>query len=222
MKPRSLAALVAPILAAALVAVAAAADRTVPYADLHEKFARVAQLGGGRYLSALTKVSTSDGSMPNEQIRIVIQSAAGAVPVPVASDGTIGFPLRDELLEENPPVSINVAKGKLAMSVTTNLAAPPEQRFRYGLMVEMLDEVEAAFAKQGFLARMMAPDFDGLLVIYAPGTQAHAVVESAAGSERFATGADGRIAIPDRDDWREENPYVQLSAMPLEITLQPD
>ena len=201
---------------------AAAAERSIPYADMYGMFARVAQLQGGKYLKAAATLSSADPAIATKDITLVIRGRAGAIPIPVAADGTTQFPISDALLAENPPVFTNVPQGKLSMAVSIRVEAPPQQRFRYGLMVEMHDEAKAMIAKQGMLARMLAPDFEGLRIGFAPGSTATATVESADGPEVFRAVAQGNLDIPDRRAWRRENPFVQLSELPLRIALGVD
>jgi hypothetical protein len=205
----------------ALAPLAFAADREIPYKDLHKVFSRVAGIPEGTYFRMTARMASNDPAVATDAIRLVIRSRNGDIAVPVAADGSAQFPVRDALLEENPPVVTNVAEGKLQVRISVRVEAPPEQRFRYGLMAAMQDEADAILAKQGFLVRMMAPDFEGLRVSFAPGTAATATVE-AAKPETFAADAEGRIHIPDRKAWRKENPFVQLSAMPLGIALDAD
>ena len=87
-------------------------------------------------------------------------------------------------------------------------------------MQQMQDEIDELMSQQGMMARMFAPDFDALVVEFAPGTAATAVVESSEGAETFATDAKGRIVLEDRRAWRREDPWVQLSAQPTRITLR--
>lgn len=210
------------ILLLCCAATATAAEREIEYEKLHEMFARVAALQGGRYFHTEAKLESKDAAVPTADITLVVRSKGGDIPVEVADDGRTEFPLSDALLEENPPVVTNVGEGKLAMNVSTRVEAPPVQRFRYGLLVEMTDEAEAAIATQGMLARMFSPDFEGLQVQFAPGTKASATVESADGAETIAADAQGVVLIPDRRDWRREDPFVQLSALPQRISLRAD
>src|SRR5687767_1858355 len=97
---------------------AAAAERSIPYADLHGMFARVAQLQGGQYFKAVTTLSSADPSIATQDISLVIRARAGEIRVPIAADGSARFPLREDLLAENPPVFTNVPPGKLSMDVS--------------------------------------------------------------------------------------------------------
>ena len=209
------------LLAAALCALtplAAVADREIPYDRLHATFARVAAATNGKYCKVDAVLKSNDPAVPTKDIRLVIRARDGDIAVPVAGDGRTQFPLRDDLLQENPPVVTNVAKGKLQFDVSLHVLAPPAQRFRYELMAAMEQEYDALIAGQGLMARMLAPDLDVLVISYAPGTAASATVEAAPPATLQAD-ADGRIRIPDRKSWRKQNPFVQLSAMPLNIEL---
>ena len=214
--------LLSALLLACCATTAAAVERAIPYEKLHDMFARVAALQGGTYLKASARLSTSDGSLEPGAIRLVVKSRNGDIAVPIDANGVAQFPLSDALADENPDVIVNVAEGKLSFSVDMAVEAPPVERFRYGLMVEMLDDYEKIVDAQGFTTRMMAPDFDGLLLVYERGTAATAVIESASGPKTYTADADGHILIPDERAWRDENPWVQLSAKPQRITLMPD
>ena len=201
---------------------AAAAERTIPYADLHSMFARLEKLQGGKYFHADARLSSADPLVPTAKLRLVIQSRSGEIPVPIAPDGTTSFPVRADLLAENPPVLTNAAKGKLQLSVSLRVEAPPVDRFRYGLLVAMKDEADEMIARQGIMARMLAPDFGGLEIRFPAGEQASATLESAKGAKTFAADAEGIIRIPDRRDWRREDPWIQLSSLPEQIALGVD
>ena len=205
----------------ALAPLALAADREIPYADMHKVLNRLAGIPDGKYFRARTRFKSEDPAVATGAIKLLIRARAGDIVVPVPDDGNAAFPLRDDLAKENPPVVTNVAPGKLSVTVDLSVTAPPEQRFSYGLLVEMQDEVEGIIDKQGMMARMMAPDFEGLLISFAPGTAATATVE-AAKPETFKADAEGKVRIPDRKAWRKENPFVQLSALPQRIELDTD
>jgi hypothetical protein len=206
------------ILLCALAPLVHAFEREIPYANLHKVFARVAGVPDGKYFKSQSRFESKDPAVATKDIRLVIRSKSGDIPVPIAADGAATFPVRDDLLAENPPVVTNVAKGQLQMRVDMSITAPPEQRFRYDLVVAMIGEVDGIIASQGMMARMFAPDFEGLQLTFAPGTAATATVE-AAKPESFQADAEGRIRIPDRKAWRKENPFVQLSALPTRMEL---
>jgi hypothetical protein len=209
------------IVSCALAPLAIAADRVIPYEDMHGVFARVAAVTSGKYFRIATVMKSNDPAVATQDIKLLIKSQSGDIPVPVTAEGATAFPVRDDLLKENPDVLTNVGEGQLEVRVAMSVEAPPEQRFRYELMVAMQDEVKGILAKQGFMTRMMAPDFEGLRISFPPGTAATATVE-AAKPETFKADAEGKIRIPDRKAWRKENPFVQLSAVPQRVELDND
>lgn len=198
----------------------AAADRTIPYADLHGMFERVERLKGGKYVKAAARLSSADPSVPTTAIKLVIRSRQGDTHVAIAADGTAEFPLRQDLLAENPPVVTNVAEGKMQLTVALTVEAEPVERFRYGLLGEMLGEAKSIVARQGMLARMLLPDFEDLVVSFPAGAGASATIELAEGPLRLAADAEGNIVIRDRRDWRRQDPFIQLSQPPLRIALR--
>jgi hypothetical protein len=167
-------------------------------------------------------LSSADPGVPTESIRLVIQSRQGDIAVPIGADGATRFPVRDDLLRENPPVLTNVPEGKLQLNLAVTVEADPVERFRYRLLVEMLEEAKTILGRQGLLARMMLPDFEDLAISFPAGAKAAATVELPGGAVRLEADAAGSVRIPDRRDWRRQDPWIQLSELPQRIALRAD
>ena len=206
----------------AVASLAHAADREIPYKEMHSPFSRAAGIPNGKYFRLDTRLASSDPSVATADIKLVIKSRSGDIPVPVAADGAVQFPVREDLLKENPPVVTNVPAGKMQLTISMRVEAPPAQRFRYELMAAMQDDAKAIISKQGLMVRMMAPDFEGFVIGFAPGTAATATVELAGKPVSIEADAQGVIRIPDKKAWRKENPWIQLSAMPTHLQLEMD
>jgi hypothetical protein len=204
-----------------LPAASLAADRSIPYKDMHAVFERLTRLQGGRYFKATAKLTSAEPSIANADIRLLIRSRSGNIPVPVAADGSVTFPVRPELLAENPDVMTNVPQGKLSMGLSMSVQAEPAERFRYQLGEDMRSEASETIARQGLMARMMLPDFDDFVIQFEKGRPAHATIEAKGGPVRLEADAEGRVVLPRRRDWKRENPFIQLSTMPQSISLQP-
>jgi hypothetical protein len=197
-----------------------AAERSIPYADMHRVFERLARFAGGTYVKATGRLTSSEPSIAPREIRLVIRAKSGDLPVAVAEDGTVAFPVRDDLLAENPSVVTNVPEGKLQMSFRIAVEAAPSMRFPYRLADDMRAEAKAAIARQGMLARMMMPNFEELVLEFPPGAAARATVGLASGKVELAADAEGHITVPDRRDWRRENPEIELSVLPVRMALR--
>ncbi|MCA1797979.1 MAG: DUF2987 domain-containing protein, partial [Xanthomonadaceae bacterium] len=96
--------------------------------------------------------------------------------------------------------------------------APVQQRFSYALLLEMAADYDAVVARQGFLARMAAPKPAGLKLEFEPAARAQATIRART-TEVLTADEDGVLLIPLRRDWRRALPEVELSRVPLRMTL---
>jgi hypothetical protein len=193
------------------MAVATDAWREISYEKMHASLSSVRPLEGARYIRLKSTVGTSAPDMSVADVRMVIGAAAGDIEVPIAADGTLVFPMSDALLEENPPVRVNVPEGQLAVNVTIAAEVPPAERFPYSLVSDIADEYGRFVKQQGLLARMMAPDMNGVAVVFAAGEPAFATITGPAG-ETLPADESGRLVLPLRPEW--DGAEVVLSRMP--------
>jgi hypothetical protein len=133
-------------------------------------------------------------------VRMVIGAAAGDIEVPIGADGTMQFPLIDALVEENPPVRVNVPEGQLAVNLTIGTEIPPAREFPYALVGEIAAEYGRFVKQQGLMARMMAPDMNGVAVVFAAGEAAFATISGPA-NETIRADEAGRLVLPLRPEW---------------------
>ena len=70
---------------AILGASALAAERAIPYADLHAVFARVASLQGGKYVQAESRLTSTDPALPPMGLRLRLKASVdiSGYPAPV-------------------------------------------------------------------------------------------------------------------------------------------
>ncbi len=189
--------------------------RTIPYETLHRALTSVKPLEGAQYIHLDQKIAVTAPGMTLDDLRMVIDAEAGEIAVPVDADGTMAFPLSEALLEENPAVRVNVPDGGLSLNLSIDTTVPPAQRFSYGLVADMAEEFERFTAKQGMMARMMAPDVEGLRVEFGEGARATATI----GDEVVAADDEGVLLIPLRKDWARSRPAIVLSRMPAQMRL---
>lgn len=192
--------------------------RAIPYERLHEAFSSVKPLEGARYIRLDRRIATTAPDMTLDDVRMVIGAAGGDIEVPIDGDGTLAFPMSEALLEENPPVRVNVPEGQLSINVQIDTSVPPAESFPYALVAEMADEYALFVKEQGMLARMMAPDPEGLRVEFPDGVPATATV-TGPGGETIEADPDGKLVVPIRKDWRAGNREVVLSRMPAAMRL---
>lgn len=208
------------VVLAGLFATGTAADgpwREIPYTSMYDALSRF-EVGDAKYARAELRFVVPDDVLPADGLRLIIMAADGPVEVELADDGRAAFPLTEALRAENPPVRTNAPPGKLSVSIAFVSEAPVRQQFSYALLLEMAAEYASLVAQQGFLARMAAPKPDGLLVEFDPASPAAATVRGRT-TEVLATDEQGTLLIPLRRDWRRAPPEIELSQMPLRMTL---
>ncbi|MEJ2515636.1 MAG: DUF2987 domain-containing protein [Gammaproteobacteria bacterium] len=202
-------------LLAAASATAADAWRSIPYETLHRALTSVTPLEDAQYIQLEQRIAVTAPGMTLDDLRMVIDADGGEIEVPVDSAGTMDFPLSEALLDENPPVRVNVPDGGLSLNLSLDTTVSPAERFSYGLVADMAEEFDRFSAEQGLVARMMAPDVAGLRVEFAEGPRGTARV----GDEVLAAGPDGVLLVPLRGDWVRQRPEVVLSRMPALMRL---
>lgn len=190
-------------IAAVLVFTTGLADREwreIPYKKFHAAFSSVKPLDGARYIRLSRMVETSAPDMSLDDVRMVIGAAAGDIEVPIGPDGTLEFPMNEALVEENPPVRVNVPEGQLSVSMTIDTVAPPAERFPYSFVGDVADEYRRFVKQQGLLARVTAPDMKGLALVFTAGEPALATIDAPAG-ETLRADEHGRLVLPLRPEW---------------------
>lgn len=204
-------------LAAGAISAQPGSWREVPYQQFHAFLTAVKPVENARYLSVSHAVDVAP-PMTRDELRIVVAASGGDIEVGIGPDGTLDFPVSEELLEENPPVRVNAPEGALALAMNIAVNAEPALSFPYATLTDMTGEYQQLVRQQGVMARMMAPKPAGLVVVFSPGEPARATVSGRRGAT-FEADEDGRVLIPVRREWTRENPEIGLSRMPELITL---
>jgi hypothetical protein len=195
---------------------ASAADR---YLDLHQYVEPVAKLDGLRYVFADLRVKSSNPAVKPEAIALTIRASGGDIAVPVGADGRFSLPLDRALVEENPEVATNQPKDSLELAVSLDVRADPQQSFDYALLGEMAAEYDRVVAEQKLTWRLFAPGAKGLAIRFPKGSDATATVMLASGPVKYAANEKDELRLPDKSDWRRQNPRIALSTMPEKIAL---
>lgn len=184
---------------AASTASFAAAAAEVPYATLHGVLGAVDSVRPYPHLRAVQRIESKSADVSPRAIRLAIRTAAGEVAVPIAADGRLDFPLRPELLAENPVVVTNQPAGSLTLSVSIELPPPDRAEWPAAELREALEQADAFFAAspehdgrhvrgvefrfdggegsvtvRGETERLLVPDADGRVLLMRDGDLANA------------------------------------------------
>ncbi|MGY6555264.1 MAG: hypothetical protein ACXIUM_12175 [Wenzhouxiangella sp.] len=206
-----------------LLALGAAADddvrwRSVPYADMHEAFMR--GYIEGEYIRSKPAFQVRGSNFSLRDLRVEIDAQDGTIVVNVQDDGLTDFPLEATLAAENPEVRTNAPRGGLGAAMRYSAEAPPQQEFRYGLLLAMIEEYRSAVRSLGLMARLSLPRPNGLLIEF-HNAEAYAIVDIDGGI-RLAADENQLVFIGTSRAWREQDPMIRLSERPQSITLALD
>lgn len=95
----------------------------------------------------------------------------------------------------------------------------PPQDFRYSVYVDMARAHDEQRGERDLLQRLVDPAPQGLIIRFPPGSEARVAVHLSSGVLRYAADDNDEVRLPDRRDWRRDNPRIVLSVRPVELAL---
>jgi hypothetical protein len=168
----------------------------------------------------IERVLTRAGAPLAPPPRLTILAAGGAVPIPVAADGTVTLPLTAALRAENPVVGIDQPRGTMSLEIMLAVAPPPHLRMPYAWFVSAGAQARdaaaiAAHSNAGLVASLFAPRLRGLAISFAPGASGEVTLIAAGRSEVLTPGANGITELP--LDRAQAGAEVEFSTAPTLI-----
>lgn len=95
----------------------------------------------------------------------------------------------------------------------------PPQDFTYSVYVDMVRSHAEQRGERDLLQRLIDADPQGLVIRFPPGSEARVAVHLSSGVLRYAADDNDEVHLPDRRDWRRDNPRIVLSVRPVELAL---
>ncbi len=214
MKPLTvLSLLIALVMPGCMPAGAAEPAAATPYAVLYGAFAAARGVEEHPRLRAVQRIESKLPGVRAQDIAVVIHDRAGPTRLNIAADGSVAFPLRDDLLAENPQVTSNQPRGSLTLSVTLALRMPRATRLPASELRAALDAVDGWMAEHP--AGETTRHARGVAFRFPAGAAASLTVRG--NSERLLVAdAQGRIVVM-RDTDLDHAVDVELSQLPLEV-----
>jgi hypothetical protein len=190
----------------------------LPYASIYKVLTH--KLNAAQNNEARFKIESDFPDVRPENITLYIDSKSGKIPIKLNADGTFSFPIRDELLIENPFIITNQPKGTMNLiavfSVKNDRIFPVEGgKVRYSELfvlektyphitneVSKLED-EAAINRQN----IELPPFE-----FAPKNPNRGIVSvlSESGIINILPGSDGIVRIKYDPSLSKENPWVDF------------
>jgi len=152
---------------------------------------------------------------PQVPVTLTIVAAAGRIVVRPAADGLSEFPVRPDLMAEDPIVLTSVpepVKTKVSLELAPRL--PPDNSFSYADLMRSVEQANRAIKSAAGLFSFAAPRMKGVVLHFPAGdTPATAKVGDTNG-RMLSADAAGQINIPFDAEMMASNPLVVLSARP--------
>lgn len=95
----------------------------------------------------------------------------------------------------------------------------PTQDFSYSVYVDMARAHVEQQGERDLLQRLTTRDPQGLLIRFPPGSEARVSVHLKSGVLRYAADDRDEVHLPDKREWRRDNPRIVLSVRPVELAL---
>jgi hypothetical protein len=205
----------AALLLALFVPVAQAQESSTPYEVLYGVLMPAQEAKKYDRLRAIERVRSKSATVAASEIRLSIHAKSGVIPIPIAADGTISFPMDAALKAENPPVVSNQPKGSLGLTITFELRLPPGLRIPYTEVVAALTQAREMVAKYGVpgAAPGEVPKVGGVEFRFLRGKDASVTI--AGKTERLLVADEsGSVVLMDDPQLVRENPTVVFSRAP--------
>lgn len=127
----------------------AQAPTQVRYANLYHALEPGLVIAGYDRLLARQRIVSRRSEVLPSQIEVRILAASGTILVKVAQDGSVNFPMSQDLLAENPIVESNQAKGSLSLSATMEIKLGQNKVMAYADLYLSAMQAQKAIAALG-------------------------------------------------------------------------
>jgi hypothetical protein len=207
-----------PLLLLAAATPAGAADREWHrYRAICEKlsldeFTALPELARDR-LQIRIKLAPSDG--PRVPVTLTIVAAKGRLVIPPGLDGLTDFPVRQDLLAENPMVLTSLPEGiKTSVSLELTPRLPPGLSFAYADLMRSVEQANRVIkSKAGFFS-FAAPRMRGVLLQFPEGAPPATAHLGGAAEAKITSDGTGALRLPLDETLLSLNPQVVLSSHP--------
>jgi hypothetical protein len=164
-------------------------------------------------LDVRIRLTPSQG--PQVPVTLTIVAAAGRLVVVPGADGLSDFPVRADLLAENPVVLTSVPEPiKTKVSLELGPRLPPERSFAYAELMRSVEQANRAIKSAAGLFNFAAPRMKGVVLQFHAGDTPATATLGGPGGGLLSADAAGRIEIPLEEKRLASNPGVVLSARP--------
>ena len=189
----------------------------VPYAVIHKVVSRTQQVKHPK-LRAVVRLESKAAAKPKE-MTMVIQAKSGPINVAIADDGELrNFPVRDELLKENPPVVTNLPKGTSQLQAGIELAVPETLTYSGRELAQLVDAANAEIKKQAGMLSLMVPRAKALSFKFGGGGK-QTVTINGKQPQTLSADASGAVRVEIDKSFAAQDPQIVVSEKPARIVV---
>lgn len=168
-----------------------------PYVVLYRALYPSLKVTEYTHLAAVQRIVSKDPAVLANSIRIEILSKSGTISVDIGADGVTAFPLREDLLAENPMVRSNQPKGSLSVSVSFEIRLSAGNQMSYADLYAGMAEANQALTAVD--PSMAGHRVSGLEFSFPPDSGGHIEVIDARREQRLDAGAEGFVRLRNDD-----------------------
>ncbi|KFN41307.1 DUF2987 domain-containing protein [Arenimonas oryziterrae] len=186
--------------------------RDVPYADVAKMPLGLKKVDTRGVYSFYYLARPAEGKTalpPGLQLRI--KAGTQVIPVPIAENGRIDLPFRQDWASNGAVIQVNQPKGSFRMTFTMIPRVPAGTRMSYANLTESAEVMERGIREMAGMLSLFAPKVRAFTLQFPPGAAHSATLTWPDGKKKvWKTGADGRIELPWEPGWAAA--IVELSA----------
>ena len=201
------------VLSFACTLVLAQAPTQVRYANLYHALEPSLVIARFDRLLAHQRIVSRQSNVLPGQIEVRILAASGVILVKVGDDGSVNFPMTQELLAENPIVETNQVKGSLSLSCTMEIKLGQNKVVEYAELYQSALQAQQAITVlgQGMAGRKVRSiefEFD-------PSHGARAELVNSDAEELFLADKQGLLILRVDAAWAAAKAKVTFSNFPI-------
>ncbi|MEO8160229.1 MAG: DUF2987 domain-containing protein [Arenimonas sp.] len=185
--------------------------RDIPYADVAKMPLTLAKVDPQHIftVSLVAKPGKGQSALPSD-FRMQLKVDDRVVPVPIAADGRISLPFRQDWADAGAVLQSNQPKGKVAVSMGANARVPPGTRMSYAQLTEAAPVLERGIREVAGVMSFLAPGVKLIVLRFEKPPQSLSLVLPDGSKRSFKTGAKGVLEMPWQPKWAAG--MVELSA----------
>jgi hypothetical protein len=219
--PRLSAAALATLLALHASTLRAEPWRDVPYGDIAKMPLVLAKVDPQHVFTVVlvAKPGKGQSALPAD-FRLQLKVNDQLVPVPVAADGRIGLPFRQDWADAGAVLQSNQPKGRVAIAMDFVSRVPAGTHMSYAQLTEAAPVLEKGISEVAGLMSFLAPEVRHFTLSFAQAPQTLVLTLPGGKTHSYRTDAKGLIVLPWEPKWAAGTVVLSAPLKAIDQTLK--